>query len=169
MSDYQVKSSDARRFVVTAENEKIGELNYDNWYSFKSELLLTTGEAFQVEPNGFWGTTIELKKAGVVLLYFKMHRDGNIIIKTMFDTEESNYNFKYKGIFKTSFVLQDENEKVFLEIQPDFQWSKRSYDYRISTTAEFDQISHNKVLLLTTVHCSNYFMHMMSGTVLSGM
>ena len=46
MSDYQVKSSDTRRFVVTAENEKIGELNYDNWYSFKSELLLTTGEAF---------------------------------------------------------------------------------------------------------------------------
>ena len=169
MSDYQVKSSDTRRFVVTAENEEVGELNYDSWYSFKSELLLTTGEAFQVEPKGFWGTTIELKKAGVVLLNFKMHWDGNIIIKTRFDTEESNYNFKYKSIFKTSFVLQDENEKVFLEIQPDFQWSKLSYDYRISTTDEFDQISYNKVLLLTTVHCANYFMHIMSGTVLSGM
>ena len=46
ISNYQVKSSDTRRFVVTAENEKIGELNYDNWYSFKSELLPTTGEAF---------------------------------------------------------------------------------------------------------------------------
>ena len=98
-----------------------------------------------------------------------MHWDGNIIIKTRFDTEESSYNFKYKGIFKTSFVLQDENKKVFLEIQPDFQWSKLSYDYIISTTDEFDQISHNKVLLLTTVHCTNYFMHMMSRTVLSGM
>ena len=155
--------------MVTAENEKIGELNYDNWFSFKFELLLTTGEAFQVEPKGFWGTTIELRKAGVVLLNFKMHWDGNIIIKTRFENEESNYNLKYKGIFKTSFVLQDENEKVFLEIQPDFQWSKLSYDYIISTTDEFDQISHNKVLLLTTVHCANYFMHMMSGTVLSGM
>ena len=169
MSDYQFKSSDARRFMVTAENEKIGELSYDNWYSFKSELLLTTGEAFQVEPKGFWGTTIELRKAGVVLLNFKMHWDGSVIIKTRFDNEESNYNFKYKGIFKTSFVLQDENEKVFLEIQPDFQWSKLSYYYRISTTDEFDQIYRNKVLLLTTVHCANYFKHMMSETVLSGM
>ena len=121
ISNYQVKSSDTRRFVVTAENEKIGELNYDNWFSFKFELLLTTGEAFQVEPKGFWGTTIELRKAGVVLLNFKMHWDGNIIIKTRFENEESNYNLKYKGIFKTSFVLQDENEKVFLEIQPDCQ------------------------------------------------
>ena len=58
MPNYQVKLSDARSFVVTTENEKIGELNYDNWYSFKFELLLTTGEVFQVEPNGFWGTTI---------------------------------------------------------------------------------------------------------------
>ena len=45
MSDYQVKSFDTRRFVVTTENEEVGELNYDNWYSFKSELLLTAGEA----------------------------------------------------------------------------------------------------------------------------
>ena len=98
-----------------------------------------------------------------------MHWDGNIIIKTRFDNEESNYNFKYKGIFKTSFVFQDENEKVFLEVQPDVKWSKLIYDNRISITDEFDQISHNKVLLLTTVHCANYFMHIMSETVLSGM
>ena len=162
MKEYKVNSKDTKSFYLSQDGLEIGSLIYEKWFSFKAEMILQKKDTFQIEPKGFWGTTIELKQHDKVLLNFKLNWNGNIIISTQFDSNEKGYVFKQKGILKTTFVLLDTNEAELLSIQPDFKWSKLYYDYNISTSAIFESLNHNDILLLTAIHCINYYMSMMT-------
>ena len=162
MKEYKVKSADTKHFSLTINDQEIGRLIYEKWFSFKAEMFLGGSNIYQIEPKGFWGTTIELKQNEKNLLNFKMNWNGNIIINTRFDETERDFILKHKGILKDSYVLLNKEEEQLLVIQPDFKWSKFNYDYTISTTDNFDNLSFNGILLLTTIHCVNYYMAMMS-------
>jgi hypothetical protein len=165
MSEYHVKSIDTKHFYLTTIDEKpIGILKYDNWFSFKSEIILEDNSVYYVQPKGFWGTTIELKKDEIVLLNFKMNWNGNIVIGTKFEDIERDFIFKHKGILKSSYVLQDKDGLELLVIQPDFKWKKFRYDYTLSTAEELEQFDFKNILLLTTIHCANYYIAMMSSS-----
>lgn len=162
MTAYNVSSGDARKFSLTKNESLIGDLVYEQWFSFKSRILLVDNSGFTIEPKGFWGTTIELKDNDNVLLSFKMGWSGNIIIHSRLNNIEEDYIFKQKGLLKSTFVLTDAASQELLAMTPDFKWNKLNYDYSIATTDSFDALQSQDILLLTAVHCANYYMAMMT-------
>ncbi|MES2647627.1 MAG: hypothetical protein V4717_12170 [Bacteroidota bacterium] len=166
MKEYKVKSEDVRHFSLTLNEREIGRLQYEKWFSFKAEMIVEGTNVYKIEPKGFWGTTIELKHNDQVLLNFKMNWNGNIIIHSKLDGTEKDFVLKHKGILKESYVLLNKEEEDLLVIRPAFKWNKFNYDYDIFTTDRFDTYSFHTILLLTTIHCVNYYMTMLStGTV----
>jgi len=160
MGQYKADSINSKTFSLTFDNQKMGELTYKKWYSFAAEISITGGKKYQLEPKGFWDSNIELKDGNKILLEFKMGWKG-IIIKTHFDNEEKHFLLKLKGILSNKFVLIDKNNEEFMVAETDFKWSKLKLAYHIETTENFDQLSHKEILLLTILHCINYYVTIM--------
>jgi hypothetical protein len=59
----------------------------------------------QIEPKGFWGTTIELKNKEQVLLKFKMNRNGEIVIQAFFSGIEKGYILKPRAFLNPVQII----------------------------------------------------------------
>ena len=156
MRQYKANSTNSRTFSLTTDNTTIGELKYVNWYSFKAEIVLADNSNYQLEPKGFWLTKIELQKGGKTLLELEIGWKG-ILIKSLLGGSEEKYLLKLKGLLGSKFGLIDTNEKELLEVESDFKWKKLNFDYSIKTSDEFENIENKDLLLLTTLHCVNYY------------
>lgn len=161
MTEYKVKSNDSLVFEVRNNETLIGTLTYKSWFKFNAELEMLHLK-YQIEPKGFWGTTIELKEGEKILLKFRMNWNGEIVIQTYFNEIKSGYIFKHRGIFKESFVLADQNGTELLVMKPDLKWSTLHYEYQITTSDIFDTFFEKEILLMTSLHCANYYMSMMT-------
>ncbi len=157
MGQYKANSTDSRNFSLTFDDQNLGELIYKKWYSFEAEIILFDGATYQLEPVGFWNTTIELKDDTQTLLEFTMGWKG-IIIKTFFDSKEDTFLLALSGLLSSKFVLIDTNKTELMAAETAFKWSKLSFDYTIETTQQFDNFNNKALLLLTIVHCINYYM-----------
>lgn len=157
MGQYKANSTNSQNFSLTLENKKIGELIYKKWYSFSAEILMNDGAKYQLEPKGFWDSKIELKDETKILLEFKMGWKG-IIIKTLFYDKDQNFLLILKGLLSNKFVLLDTNKEELMVVETDFKWSKLNYDYNIETAQRFDSFDNKELLLLTILHCINYYM-----------
>lgn len=104
MAEYQAKSINSLTFEVTTEGRAVGKLIYKSWFRFNAELQ-TSVHSYQIEPKGFWGTTIELKDDEKILLKFRLNWNGEIVVQTYFNGIKESYVFKYRGVFKEMFVL----------------------------------------------------------------
>lgn len=93
MGQYKISTTNSQNFSLIFENEIVGELVYEKWYSFNAEILLNDGTNYQLEPKGIWDSKIELKHGTQTLLEFKMGWTG-IIIKTLFENKEDTYLLK---------------------------------------------------------------------------
>lgn len=165
MEHYQVKSVDTKHFRLTQADTEIGRLEYDSWFSFKAEIILADHTRYAVQPKGFWGTTIEIKAQEQVLLDFKMNWKGQILIRTLFDGPEDYYIFKQKGLLKNTFILLQQDETELLSIDPNFKWTKLNFDYQLTVSDSLEQLARKELLLLTAVHCANYYITMMTAAV----
>lgn len=165
MAEYQVKSPEARTFTLLAGAEALGELKYKEWYSFKALLSLPDGTSLSIEPKGFWGTTIEIKDQDGVLLSFRMHWNGNIVLKSRLGGVSRALVLKNQSVMKNTYVLLDKNNQELLTIQPDFKWNKVNHDYTIHSTELFDLLEDKHVFILTVIHCTNYYMTVSAGAV----
>jgi hypothetical protein len=67
---------------VTKTTNLIGKLSYKSWFKVNAVIEIANNTNYQVEPKGFWGTTIELKDGEKVLLKFKMNWNGEIVVQT---------------------------------------------------------------------------------------
>ncbi len=161
MTEYKVKSKNSLIFELADNEVLIGTLTYKSWFRFNAEIE-TLHSKYQVEPRGFWGTTIELKEGEKILLKFRMNWNGEIVIQTYFNEIKKGYIFKHRGIFKESFVLSDQNGIELLVMKPDLKWSTMNYEYQITTSDIFDDFPEKEILLLTALHCANYYMSMMT-------
>ncbi|WP_020606533.1 hypothetical protein [Spirosoma spitsbergense] len=157
MGQYKVKSTNSRNFSLTNGNSPIGELAYAKWYSFDAEIQLADNSTYQFEPTGFWESKIELKKAENVLLGFRMGWNG-IVIRTNFNGNEHNYLLKTKSLLSSKFILIDAAESELLVVDTDFVWSKLRFDYTIDTSTEFDRTENKEIMMLTILHCINYYL-----------
>jgi hypothetical protein len=160
MAEYQAKSDSSLSFELTKNDKLIGKLAYKSWFKFSAEIDILNSK-YQIEPKGFWGTTVELKDGGNILLKFTMNWNGDIVIHTYFDNIEKDYIFKYRGIFKESFVLTDQNGSELLIMKPDLKWFSMNYEYNLTTSDIFENLPHKGILLMNSIHCANYFMSMM--------
>ena len=157
MGQYKANSTNSQNFSLTFDNHRIGELIYKKWYSFNAEILLSDGARYQLEPKGFWDSKIELKDDTKTLLEFKMGWKG-IIIKTFFDNKEDTFLLKLNSLLSSKFVLIDTDKSELMVAETDFKWNKLNYDYNIETTQNFDNFDNKELLLLTILHCINYYM-----------
>jgi len=160
MTEYKVKSSNSLVFELTENESVIGNLKYKSWFRFSAEFDILNSK-YQIEPKGFWGTTIELKEGEKVLLKFRMNWGGEIVIQTYFNEIKKGYLFKHRGIFKDSFVLTDEGGTELLVMKPDLKWHTMNYEYQIATSDVFDTFTNKEILLMTSLHCANFYMSMM--------
>ena len=84
MKEYKIRSKNFLTFELTENEVLIGTLTYKNWFKFSAELEILDSK-YQIEPKGFWGTTIELKEGEKILLKFRMNWNGEIVIQTYFN------------------------------------------------------------------------------------
>ncbi|GAB3957440.1 hypothetical protein GCM10028805_50140 [Spirosoma harenae] len=163
LAAYQAKSSNPFSFEVTQGDESIGELTYKNWFQFTASIELANRSTYSIIPKGFWGSTIELKEADMVLLTFSMNWNGSIALKTYFDAIEKEYLFKHRGVFNESFLLIDQQENELVVMKPHVKWSHLNYNYTIQPSDRFESLANKELLLLTSIHCANYYMSLMAG------
>ncbi|GAB3341613.1 hypothetical protein GCM10027299_55960 [Larkinella ripae] len=164
MADYQAKSTNALSFELTQDDEMIGKLTYKNWFQFTAAIDLANHSTYQMIPKGFWGSTIELKGGDTVLLKFFMNWNGSITLQTYFNDHQQEYSFKHRGVFKESFLLIDQDATELLVMKPHVKWINLNYEYQIQTSDVFASLPRKEILLLTCVHCANYYMSIMAGT-----
>ena len=165
MADYQAKSNNTSSFEVTEGDKLIGKLSYKSWFKFDAALEMANKSNYQIEPKGFWGTTVEIKDGEKVLLTFTMNWNGEIIVHTYFNNIEKDYIFKHRGFFKEFFILTDQEGTELLGMKPHIKWSNMNYEYQITTTDFFETIPNKDILLMNSLHCANYFMTMMAGAM----
>ena len=163
--EYQAKLNNSLSFDLTKDDQLIGKLSYKSWFKFDAKMEIADKANYQVEPKGFWGSTIEIKDNEKVLLKFKMNWNGEIIVQTYFNDIEKDYIFKHKGIFKESFTLLDQEEMEFLVMKPHLKWSKMNYEYEITSSEIFETLSNKEIVLTTSLLCANYYMSMMSSAM----
>lgn len=163
MGQYKAKSINSRNFNLTSGDEFQGELIYEKWYSFNAEIRLADGSTYLLESKGIWDSKIELKDDTKVLLDFKMGWDG-IMIRTFFDSDKATYLLKSKGLLGSKFVLIDANEKELLAAEMDFKLYTFNYDCNLETAEGFENLDNRELLLLTTLHCINYYMTIISAS-----
>ena len=156
MGQYKANATNSHNFTLRFDYQKVGELVYKKWYSFSAEIQMTDGTKYQLEPTGFWDSKIELKDDTQTLLEFKMGWKG-IIIKTLFNDSEEVFLLKLKGLLSNKFVLLDTNDEELMAAETSFKWSKFNFDYNIETTPVFDNFENKELLLLTVLHCINYY------------
>ncbi|UHO36740.1 hypothetical protein H5J24_12970 [Chryseobacterium capnotolerans] len=161
MAEYLAKSNSSLSFEIIKDNQLTGKLIYKSWFTFNAEIETADHQHYQIEPKGFWGTTIELKDNEKVLLKFRMNWNGEIIVQTYFDGEKESFVCKHRGVFKDSFVLTDKMGTELLVMKPQFKWNLLNYEYQITTSNDFEKYSNKDILLLTSIHCANYYMSMM--------
>lgn len=161
MAEYYAKSSNSLSFEVFNNDQLTGKITYKSWFNFNAVIELADHQSFQIEPKGFWGTTIELKDNETVLLKFRMNWNGEIIVQTYFDGVKESFVCKHRGVFKDSFVLTDKEGIELLVMKPRFKWNLLNYEYQIATSDDFEKYANKDILLLTSLHCANYYMSMM--------
>ncbi|WP_160138762.1 hypothetical protein [Chryseobacterium sp. c4a] len=161
MAEYYAKSNDSLSFDLMHDDQLTGKITYKSWFNFNAVMELANHQNYQIEPKGFWGTTIELKDNEKVLLKFRMNWNGEIIVQTYFDGVKESFVCKHRGVFKDSFVLTDKLGIELLVMKPKFKWNLLNYEYQINTSDGFEEFSHKDILLLTSLHCANYYMSMM--------
>ena len=165
MKEYQVIAKKSTCFDLFHDNESVGRLSYTSWFSFNALIELADNSIYQVEPKGIFGTTIEVKDKVKVLLKFKMNWNGDIVIQTYFDNLEKGYILKRRGFLNESFLLIDQNGLELLALKPHLKWSKMNYEYQMTTSDHFEGYLNKELLLLTSVHCTNYYMATMAAVI----
>ncbi|MGV3503445.1 MAG: hypothetical protein ACO1O1_07030 [Adhaeribacter sp.] len=161
MTQYQAKLLNSLTFEVTKEDELVGKLTYESWFKFNALIEIANNSTYQVEPKGFWGTTIQVKDGEKVVLEFSMNWNGEIILQSYFAGLEKDYIFKHKGIFKESYLLIDRDGVEQLVMKPDLKWKKMDYEYQVTTSETFEALSNKEILLMASLHCANYYMSLM--------
>ncbi|WP_185212693.1 hypothetical protein [Sphingobacterium mizutaii] len=161
MALYKANSTNSRNFKVTLENQDIGELLIKKWYSFDADLIMSDGKNYQLITKGFWDSKVELIDGSQTLLDFKMGWKG-IVIKTYFDNQERQYLLKLQGFINSKFILIDDSDQELSVASTDFKWLTLNFDYDIETTSSFDQLRNRDLLLMTMLHCINYYISYLS-------
>lgn len=161
MALYKANSNNSRNFKVTLDNQEIGELLIKKWYSFDADLIMSDGKNYQLITKGFWDSKVELIDGSETLLDFKMGWKG-IVIKTYFDNQERQYLLKLQGFINSKFILIDESDQELSVASTDFKWLTLNFNYDIETSASFDQLRNRDLLLMTMLHCMNYYISYLS-------
>ncbi len=157
MKNYTITSTDSKQFTLADGDKVLGKLVYESWFSFKADITLADQSSFQVEPKGFWGTTIQVKRHNEVVADFRMNWKGQILLHNFLDGADDFYILKQKGFLKSGYVLSTDKEDELMCFLPKFKWTKARFDHQVESSNTFETLAHKDFLLLVGTHCINYF------------
>jgi|SRR5690554_3986280 len=154
----EAKSTDNKTFQLTDNGQQLGELTYENVFSYKAEIKLTNSDAYDIKSVGIFGTSITVTKNGTEIANLKMNWRGQIVFAFQ-DGQE--FVFKAKGSFLNKYTIENKDGENLIQFDPKFNWSKFNYNYDIS----YDKKPENILFVLLGVYASNYYIAAMSGQV----
>ncbi len=153
----KIQCTDNKTFELIDGSEKLGQLNYDSLFSYKAHIVVGNDE-YKITPTGFFSTTTSVSINGVEVANMQMNWKGHIIISFQNGQE---YILKATGTFLNKYVIEDKDQQKILLLDPDFNWSKFSYNYNIT----YDNKPQDILLILLATYSANYYMAAMSGSM----
>jgi len=150
----KIQCTDTRTFELIDGSEKLGQIHYDSVFSYKANA--TAGDDhYKITPTGIFSTTISVAQHGAEVVAMQMNWKGNIILSFKNGHE---YRLKATGIFANKYVVEDKDQQPILLLEPDFNWSKFSYNYNIS----YNHKPQDLLLILLATYSANYYISAMS-------
>lgn len=157
----EVNSINNKSFQLTENGRQYGELIYENSFTqMTAKIKLSNAEVYNIDPVGFFETSINVTSDGEKIAELSMTWNGKIIITFQDDKE---YALKLKGIFQNKVFLENTNKENIMCFEPHFNWK----DARVKHTITFDTKNDNQpkdpLLILLGVYATNYFLATISG------
>jgi hypothetical protein len=153
----KIQCTDTKTFELIDGSEKLGQINYDSLFSYKAHIIIGNDE-YNITPIGFFSTTNSVTKNGNEVANMQMNWKGHIILSFANGQE---FILKPTGTFLNKYVIEDKGQQKIMLLDPDFNWSKFSYNYNIS----YDHKPQDVLLVLLATYSANYYLSMMSGTM----
>jgi hypothetical protein len=150
----KIQCTDKKTFELTDGPEKLGQLTYDGWLSFKANA--TAGnDHYKITPKGIFSTSISVTQNDVEAANMQMNWKGHIVISFQ---RGPAFILKPTGTFGNKYVLEDPDQQKLMLLDPDFNWAKFSYNYTIS----YDEKPKDVLLVLLAAYAANYCVAVMS-------
>jgi hypothetical protein len=120
--------------------EPIGTIIYGQWRQAKARVEVADANIYEMEPSGFWRTSIYISKNGMPYGEVK-NRWGDMTI-----TIESgqSFTFRRKGFWNVVYVLRSATGETDLAtVRSDFSWRTFGFNYEV----EIDSIGDRELNL----------------------
>jgi hypothetical protein len=157
----EAKSTDQKTFQLRENGQLLGELIYGSLFSQKTEIKLTNADRYDIKPMGVFSTSIAVTKNGAEIVKLTMNRRGQIVF-TFQDGQE--FVFKAKGAFLNKYIIENKEEEKLISLDPQFNWSKFSYNYDIL----YEKRPQDILFVLLGIYAANDFIASMSGSMRRG-
>ena len=145
----RIQCTDKKTFELTDSSEKLGYITYDGFFSFKANAH-AGNDNYEITPVGIFDTTISVTKYGMEVAHIKISWKGHIIISFQSGQE---FRLRAAGTFLNKYLLEDQDQQQVLLLDPDFDWSKFSYNYDIS----YNNKPEDVLLVLLATYSANYY------------
>ncbi len=153
----KIQNNNKQTFELIDGAEKLGQISYEGIFSYNA--LATVGnDNYAIKPTGIFNTTITVSKDGIEVANMQMNWKGHIIISFHNGQE---YLLKATGTFLNKFVVEDKDQQKLILFDPNFNWSKFSYNYTIT----YDNKPTDTLLVLLATYAANYYMAMMAASM----
>jgi hypothetical protein len=150
----KTQCTDARTFELIDNSETLGQIHYDNLFSYKANAM-AGHDQYKITPKGFFSTTVSVTQQGTEVANMQMNWKGNI---TLSFKNGKEYILKARGPFWNKYAVEDNDQHTILLLEPDFNWSKFSYNYNVS----YDHTPQDLLLVLLATYSANYYISAMS-------
>jgi hypothetical protein len=158
MTVYQVTASSSRTFILSCNEQTVGNLTYKAWFSSKATINLENSLPVAIQPKGIWETSLEVKRAEAILFDLEMKWNGQLVLNRHSPDSVVAFTFKQKSLTDFTFVLLGPDAEELLSIKPSFKWNRVSTDYQLFASDSMEQLPDKEILLLLAVHCANYYL-----------
>jgi hypothetical protein len=152
----KIECTDNKTFQLFDDGLPTGQLTYASFFSFKAAITLLNSDRYEINPVGFFDTSINVLINDQEIASLKMNWKGHIVISFQDGRE---FVFKATGSFYNNYFIENTQGEKMMQFEPHFKWSKFNYNYDIS----YDKKPQDLLLVLLGIYAANYFIAFMSG------
>ncbi len=153
----KIECNNKQTFELIDGSEKLGQISYEGIFSYNAHATVGNDD-YEIKPAGIFNTTIAVSKNGIEVANMQMNWKGHICISFQVGQE---YVLKATGTFLNKFVVEDKDQQKIILFDPNFNWSKFSYNYTIT----YDNKPTDTLLVLLATYAANYFMATMAAAM----
>ncbi|MGN6476060.1 MAG: hypothetical protein ACTHKV_02455 [Flavipsychrobacter sp.] len=152
---YTAKGEHNRHFELYDDNgDSIGRIDYDGWFSVNVTLQYR-GMEYQVAPSNVWHTAILVTQGDREVAEIRQNWAGHLVLHL---ADGNTYLYKH-GFFDTRMTLYNADEQVLVVVQPDFKWSKFSFNYEMEANDNYLEAKDGLLMLILIYCCNNKKRH----------